>query len=39
MCGITNYSKKNDLRMSDISSNEKSRIGGIKKVNELKDGF
>jgi len=31
--------KKNDLRMSDISSNEKSRIGGIKKVNELKDGF
>ena len=31
--------KKNDLRISDISSNEKSRIGGIKKVNELKDGF
>ncbi len=31
--------KNNNLKMSDISSNEKSRIGGIKKVNELKDGF
>ena len=25
--------------MSDISANEKLRIGGTKKVNELKDGF
>ena len=31
--------KNNNLKMSDIASNEKSRIGGIKKVNELKDGF
>ena len=31
--------KKNNLKISDISSNEKSRIGGVKKVNELKDGF
>ena len=31
--------KKNSLIMSDIPANEKSRIGGTKKVNELKDGF
>ena len=31
--------KNNNLKISDISSNEKSRIGGVKKVNELKDGF
>ena len=31
--------KKQKLKMSDISANEKSRIGGIKKVNEFKDGF
>lgn len=31
--------KKNNLKMSDINSHEKPRIGGIKKVNELKDGF
>jgi len=31
--------KKNNLTMSDIASNEKPRIGGVKKVNELKDGF
>lgn len=31
--------KKNKLKISDISSNEKSRIGGTKKVNEFKDGF
>lgn len=31
--------KKNNLRMADIGSNEKSRIGGIKKVNEIRDGF
>jgi glycosyltransferase involved in cell wall biosynthesis len=31
--------KKNNLRMADISSNEKSRIGGVKKVNEIRDGF
>ena len=31
--------KKNSLKISDIPSNEKSRIGGIKKVNEIKDGF
>ena len=31
--------KKNSLKISDIPSNEKSRIGGIKKVNEFKDGF
>jgi|TARA_Y100000389_G_C17334004_1_gene449645 glycosyltransferase involved in cell wall biosynthesis len=27
------------LKISDIPSNEKSRIGGIKKVNEIRDGF
>ena len=31
--------KNNNLKISDISSNEKSRIGGTKKVNALKDGF
>ena len=31
--------KKNNLRMADISSNEKSRIGGVKKGNEIRDGF
>ena len=31
--------KKNGLNMADIAANEKSRIGGAKKVNELKDGF
>ena len=31
--------KKNNLRMADISSNEKSRIGGVKKVNEIRDGL
>ena len=31
--------KKGNLIMSDIASNEKPRIGGVKKVNELKDGF
>lgn len=31
--------KKNSLKISDISSNEKARIGGIKKVNAIKDGF
>jgi len=31
--------KRNFLRISDIASNEKSRIGGIKKVNEFKDGL
>ena len=31
--------KKVGLSMSDISANEKLRIGGTKKVNELKDGF
>ena len=31
--------KKNSLRMSDIAANEKSRIGGTKKVNKFKDGF
>ena len=31
--------KKNGLRISDAPANEKSRIGGTKKVNELKDGF
>ena len=31
--------KNNNLKISDISSNEKSRIGGVKKVNEFKDGF
>lgn len=29
----------NGLHISDISANEKLRIGGIKKVNLLKDGF
>jgi len=31
--------KKNGLRMADIAANEKSRIGGTKKVNEFKDGL
>mgnify|MGYP006134854587 FL=1 len=31
--------KKDGLRMADIAANEKSRIGGTKKVNEFKDGF
>lgn len=31
--------KKNNLKISDISSREKARIGGVKKVNELRDGF
>jgi glycosyltransferase involved in cell wall biosynthesis len=31
--------QKNLLKISDIPSNEKSRIGGVKKVNEFKDGF
>ena len=31
--------KRNSLKISDIASNEKSRIGGIKKVNEIRDGF
>ena len=31
--------KRNGLNMADITANEKSRIGGIKKVNALKDGF
>ncbi|MDA9615982.1 glycosyltransferase [Candidatus Pelagibacter sp.] len=31
--------KKEGLKMSDLAANEKSRIGGTKKVNELKDGF
>ena len=31
--------KRNSLKISDIPSNEKSRIGGVKKVNEIKDGF
>ena len=36
---ISGTLKKNSLKISDIPSNEKSRIGGIKKVNEIKDGF
>ncbi len=31
--------KRNSLKMADISANEKSRIGGTKKVNAFKDGF
>jgi|TARA_B110001452_G_scaffold132483_1_gene110107 glycosyltransferase involved in cell wall biosynthesis len=31
--------KRNYLKIADIHSNEKSRIGGIKKVNEIRDGF
>ena len=31
--------KQNSLKIADIPSNEKSRIGGIKKVNEIRDGF
>jgi len=31
--------KRNSLSMADITANEKSRIGGVKKVNALKDGF
>jgi len=31
--------KRNGLNIADIAANEKSRIGGIKKVNAFKDGF
>ena len=31
--------KKNNLKVSDIDAYELKRIGGTKKVNELKDGF
>ena len=31
--------KKNNLKMDDIGCKEKSRIGGAKKVNSIKDGF
>ena len=31
--------KRNGLNIADIPANEKSRIGGTKKVNELEDGF
>jgi glycosyltransferase involved in cell wall biosynthesis len=31
--------KRNYLKMADIPANEKSRIGGTKKVNAFKDGF
>jgi len=31
--------KRNGLKIGDIPANEKSRIGGTKKVNALKDGF
>jgi len=31
--------KKNNLKISDIDSYELKRIGGTKKVNEIKDGF
>ena len=31
--------KRNSLKIADIPSNEKSRIGGTKKVNAIKDGF
>jgi glycosyltransferase involved in cell wall biosynthesis len=31
--------KKNFLKISDMPSNEKSRIGGVKKVNEIRDGL
>ena len=31
--------KRNGLNIADVSANEKSRIGGTKKVNALKDGF
>ena len=31
--------KRKNLQISDIGSNEKKRIAGTKKVNELKDGF
>ena len=31
--------RKNYLKISDIPSNEKSRIGGVKKVNEIRDGL
>jgi len=31
--------RRNCLKIADIHSNEKSRIGGIKKVNEIRDGF
>jgi len=31
--------KRNGLKIADIPANEKSRIGGTKKVNAIKDGF
>jgi glycosyltransferase involved in cell wall biosynthesis len=31
--------KRNGLNIADIAANEKSRIGGTKKVNALRDGF
>ena len=31
--------KRNGLNIADIPANEKSRIGGTKKVNAIKDGF
>ena len=31
--------KRNGLSITDIAANEKSRIGGTKKVNALRDGF
>tara|TARA_B100000795_G_scaffold234719_1_gene194002 strand:+ start:128 stop:802 length:675 start_codon:yes stop_codon:yes gene_type:complete len=31
--------KRNGLKIEDIAANEKSRIGGTKKVNALRDGF
>ena len=31
--------KRKNLQISDIGSNERKRIAGIKKVNEFKDGF
>ena len=31
--------KRNNLKIGDISAKEKSRIGGTKKVNTIKDGF
>ena len=31
--------KRNGLSIADIAANEKSRIGGTKKVNALRDGF
>ena len=40
LCGeLPIKAKRNGLNIADISANEKSRIGGVKKVNALKDGF